>query len=280
MPARFNMDQHDGVGEVSHDALLYPIADGVGVLDAHLFWQGQVEVDVTTAPGLTAAQIVKAAMLRAALLDHSGGDGQLFLVHAVVQQGLEGLLQHGDRLLEDEQGDTDGNNGVKQIEVVAQSGGNPDTEQADGDPERGQYVSLQMQCIGGQGHGLFLLGYPVEVGGDAAVDQRREQHDQHTETDPLDRGWRDQFADGLEYYPAGCQQDQQRFDHTGDVFNFVMTVGVALVGGNIRFAYGHQRDQCRHQVHGRVNGLGNNTDGTAQYAGKYLHDNQGDIGAN
>ncbi len=48
MPARFNMDQHDGVGQVPHDALLYPIADGVGVLDAHLFWQGQVEVDVAT----------------------------------------------------------------------------------------------------------------------------------------------------------------------------------------------------------------------------------------
>jgi hypothetical protein len=28
MPARFNMDQHDGVGRC-HDALLYPIADGV-----------------------------------------------------------------------------------------------------------------------------------------------------------------------------------------------------------------------------------------------------------
>ncbi len=107
---------------------------------------------MATTPRLTAAQVVEAAVLRAALLDHLGGDGQLLLAHAVIQQGLEGLVEHGDGFSEDEERDPDGDEGIQQIEVVAQRRGDPDAEQTGSHPERGQHIRLQMQGIGGQRH--------------------------------------------------------------------------------------------------------------------------------
>lgn len=46
----FDMDQHDGVGQMALDPLLYAVTDGVRVLDAHLLGQCQVEVDMAATP--------------------------------------------------------------------------------------------------------------------------------------------------------------------------------------------------------------------------------------
>ena len=107
------MDQHDGVGQLRHDGVLDAITNIVGFADAHLWGQGEVEVDMAAAPGTAAAQIVKTAGGRAAFGDDAAGHRQLFRAHALVDQRLEGLVEHAERLSDNKDGDRNGDQRVE-----------------------------------------------------------------------------------------------------------------------------------------------------------------------
>ncbi len=127
------MDQHDGVGQLRHDGVFDAITDIVGFADAHLRGQGEMEVDMATTTGTTAAQIVKTAGGRAAFGDDAAGHRQLFRAHALVDQRLEGLVEHADRLSDNKDGDRNGDQRVEDGEGVAEQTGQPDPAKTDGD---------------------------------------------------------------------------------------------------------------------------------------------------
>ena len=136
-----------------------------------------------------------------------------------------------------------------------------------------------MERIGRQGDRFLLSGHLVEVGRDAAVDQRRDHHHQHAPANALDGAGGDQLVDRLEDDPASGQQDKQCFDDAGDIFNLVVAIGVALIGWEIGLFHREQCDQGRHQIHRGVDRLRDDTDRAAGEPGHHFHDDQTDIGA-
>ncbi len=143
---------------------------------------------------------------------------------------------------------------------MAEQTGQPDPAKTDGDPGGGEYIRLEMKRIGSQRDRLLLSGHLVEVGRDTAVDQRRDHHHQYAPANALDGGWLQDLVDGFEDDPARGQQDKQCFDDAGDIFNLVVTIGVAFIGREIGLFHREQGDQGRHQIHGGVDRLRDDTD--------------------
>ncbi len=224
--------------------------------------------------GVAGAQLVVADDQLATVL----GDGRPHDGELVVGQGL--VEQHAGRRAHDppggphdEDGHHDGQHGVEE-----RAARHLDQHEAAGHGQRGVDVGQVVGGVGSQGGRVGAPGRASEVGGEADVDRRRDEHHGDGEGNVVECLPGDQMLHGLDHDRHGRREDDPPLDDAGEVLDLLVSVEVPAIGRTRRLAHRHEGDHGGHQIGGRVDRLGDDADRAREHPDGELEGDQHAVG--
>lgn len=244
------MDGDERVAQGLLQRALDPVADFMGIRDAHLRRDHEVEVDEGHPPRGPGPHVMGFERAVGLLRDDIADLRQLLLGGGLVHEPAERVPDHPPAGPEDVEGHEGRHRRVEDLPA-----GEHHQQDPHRDPDRGHDIRQQVLAIRRQRRGAQPAPLPDEHPGPAGVERAGKAAQQQAEDRRVDRPRRRRGMPGLAQDHHRRNDDQDAAQDGAEIFHLAVAIGVVRIRRLRRDPHRDQRRDRRRDIHEALQGV-------------------------